>query len=141
LTPLFPREKRPPGAFDGASALATCPGRACVFAGPDTWSGSDRTAAGSELRSHPGAVSELRTQWNPMLLLPGLLLFRFETRQLFALLFQLPPRFKRFEPDGHRPHCFHHPPTEPLRAHRQDERRECAEPLLELRFGDRTRVS
>ena len=77
---------------------------------------------------------------NPMLLfeLVGLLLLRFATRQLFALLFQLPPRFTRFEPDGRRPHCFHHAPTEPLRAHRQDECRERGEPLLEPRFGDRT---
>ena len=46
---------------------------------------------------------------NPMLLLllNGLLLLRFATRQLFALLFQLPPRFTRFEPDGRRPESFH----------------------------------
>ena len=38
---------------------------------------------------------------NPLLLLEfvGLLLLRFATRQLFALLFQLPPRFTRFEPE------------------------------------------
>ena len=33
-----------------------------------------------------------------LLLLFGLLLFRFATRQLLALLFQLPPRFTRFDP-------------------------------------------
>jgi hypothetical protein len=33
----------------------------------------------------------------------GLLLLRFATRQLLALLFQLPPRFTRFVPDDHRP--------------------------------------
>jgi hypothetical protein len=42
-----------------------------------------------------------------LLLLVGLLLLlRFATRQLFALLFQLPPRFTRFEPDGRRPEFF-----------------------------------
>ena len=48
---------------------------------------------------------------NPMLLLllVGLLLLRFATRQLFALLFQLPPRFTRFEPDGRRPESFFNP--------------------------------
>ena len=57
---------------------------------------------------------------NPMLLfvLPGLLLLRFATRQLFALLFQLPPRFTRFEPDGRRPEFPHHVPPESVRAHR-----------------------
>ena len=36
---------------------------------------------------------------NPMLLLRfvGVLLLRFEARMLFGLLFQLPPRFTRFE--------------------------------------------
>lgn len=33
-----------------------------------------------------------------LLLLPGLLLLRLATRQLLALLFQLPPRFKRLDP-------------------------------------------
>ncbi|HNT52006.1 MAG TPA: hypothetical protein PKH19_01290, partial [Candidatus Syntrophosphaera sp.] len=33
-----------------------------------------------------------------LLLLFGLLLLRFATRQLLALLFQLPPRFTRFDP-------------------------------------------
>jgi hypothetical protein len=33
-----------------------------------------------------------------LLLLFGLLLFRFATRQLLALLFQLPPRFTRLDP-------------------------------------------
>lgn len=33
-----------------------------------------------------------------LLLFSGLFLFRFETRQLEALLFQLPPRMTRFEP-------------------------------------------
>ena len=33
-----------------------------------------------------------------LLRLPGLSLFRFDTRQFLASLFQLPPRFTRFEP-------------------------------------------
>ena len=33
--------------------------------------------------------------------LSGLLLLRCADRQLFALLFQLPPRITRFEPVGH----------------------------------------
>ena len=41
-----------------------------------------------------------------LFVLDGLLLLRFATRQLLALLFQLPPRFTRFEPDGHRPKSF-----------------------------------
>ena len=35
-----------------------------------------------------------------LLLLLGLLLFRFATRQLLALLFQLPPRLMRLEPEA-----------------------------------------
>jgi hypothetical protein len=42
----------------------------------------------------------------------GLLLLRFATRQLFALLFQLPPRFTRFVPDDRRPDLGHGPPAE-----------------------------
>ena len=38
-----------------------------------------------------------------LLLFVGLLLLRFAVRQLFALLFQLPPRFTRFEPCGQNP--------------------------------------
>ena len=38
-----------------------------------------------------------------LLLLSGLLLLRLATRQLLALLFQLPPRFTRFEPYGQNP--------------------------------------
>ena len=38
-----------------------------------------------------------------LLALSGLLLLRFADRQLFALLFQLPPRLTRFEPDGRNP--------------------------------------
>jgi len=47
--------------------------------------------------------SELRTRRKPLLLLrlAGLLLLRLATRQLFALLFQLPPRCTRFVPNGH----------------------------------------
>ena len=53
-------------------------------------------------RRHPSR-DELgeRTRRKPMLLLLlfGLLLFRFATRTLFAELFQLPPRLTRLEPD------------------------------------------
>jgi hypothetical protein len=38
--------------------------------------------------------------------LSGLLLLRFAERQLFALLFQLPPRLTRFDPDGRNPKDF-----------------------------------
>jgi hypothetical protein len=38
-----------------------------------------------------------------LLRLSGLFLLRFAERQLLALLFQLPPRFTRFVPDGQRP--------------------------------------
>ena len=41
-----------------------------------------------------------------LLLLSGLLLLRLATRQLLALLFQLPPRFTRFEPCGRNPKEF-----------------------------------
>jgi hypothetical protein len=35
-----------------------------------------------------------------LFLFDGLLLLRFADRQFLALLFQLPPRITRFEPDG-----------------------------------------
>ncbi len=38
-----------------------------------------------------------------LLALSGLLLLRLATRQLLALLFQLPPRITRFEPYGQNP--------------------------------------
>jgi hypothetical protein len=38
-----------------------------------------------------------------LLRLPGLLLLRLADLQFWALLFQLPPRFIRFEPFGHIP--------------------------------------
>ena len=46
-----------------------------------------------------------RATRNPRLLFRfvGLLLLRFAARQLIALLFQLPPRFTRFEPFGCHP--------------------------------------
>lgn len=55
------------------------------------------------------------TRRKPKLLfsLSGVFLLRFATRQLLALLFQLPPRFTRFEPDEgdqpllHRPKIDH----------------------------------
>jgi hypothetical protein len=37
-----------------------------------------------------------------LFVLPGLLLFRFAERQLFELLFQLPPRMTRLGPRGDR---------------------------------------
>lgn len=48
-------------------------------------------------------VPELRAMRKPLLLfrLYGLLLFRFETVQLFALLFHEPPRMRRLEPSSH----------------------------------------
>lgn len=52
-----------------------------------------------------------RTTRNPRLLLrlPGELLLRLATRQFFALLFQLPPRFTRLDPDELRS-PLHFPP-------------------------------
>ena len=41
-----------------------------------------------------------------LLALFGLLLLRLADRQLLALLFQLPPRFTRFEPYGRNPKEF-----------------------------------
>lgn len=89
---------------------ATSTGRAVLrFVAP-----GDRMRAGRrpvQSHAHGGEIhplcSELRAIRNPMLLLllVGLLL-RFATRQLFALLFQLPPRFTRFEPNGRRPEFF-----------------------------------
>jgi len=45
--------------------------------------------------------SELQATRNPRLLLqlPGVFPFRYADRQFLAVLFQLPPRFTRFEPD------------------------------------------
>ena len=54
-----------------------------------------------------------------LFLLVGLLLLRFAARQLIALLFQLPPRFTRFEPFGCHPKSLQNlPPIRPaLRRH------------------------
>jgi len=86
LTPLFPRarkRKHPPGAFDGASAHATCAGRAtCRFVAHCGRARAGRRPVQSHARG--GAIrhrwSELRAQRNPMLLLVGLLLLRFATK-------------------------------------------------------------
>jgi hypothetical protein len=43
-----------------------------------------------------------------LFLFVGLLLLRFAARQLIALLFQLPPRFTRFEPFGCHPKFLLH---------------------------------
>ena len=43
-----------------------------------------------------------------LFLLSGVLLLRFAARQLIALLFQLPPRFTRFEPFGCHPKFLLH---------------------------------
>ncbi len=49
---------------------------------------------------HP-LSSELKARRNPRLLFrfDGVFLFRYADRQFLALLFQLPPRFTRFEPE------------------------------------------
>ena len=47
-----------------------------------------------------------------LFLFVGLLLLRFAVRQLFALLFQLPPRFTRFEPSGYHPKALQNMPPE-----------------------------
>ena len=63
------------------------------------------SAYGAQPRDGPTRKRRERgTSGNPTLLfvLSGLVLFRFATRQLFALLFQLPPRITRFEPDAGR---------------------------------------
>ena len=58
--------------------------------------------AGTRARSLNRALWRRRVlrRRNPRLLLrlPGAFLLRFDARQLRALLFQLPPRFTRFEP-------------------------------------------
>jgi hypothetical protein len=67
-----------------------------------------------------------------LFLLDGLLLLRFADRQLFALLFQLPPRITRFEPDGCHPKSLQYVPPKPsaLRRHHEGQQRRC--PLLQL---------
>jgi hypothetical protein len=65
---------------------------------------TSRTAAGSiSGTSIPSA--ELRSTRKPRLLfrLSGVFLLRFAERQFLALLFQLPPRFTRFEPHDRSP--------------------------------------
>ena len=51
--------------------------------------------------AHTKIIELARTTWKPRLLLRllGLLLLRLETDALLALLFQLPPRLTRLEPD------------------------------------------
>ncbi len=50
---------------------------------------------------NPVCSDTVLTRWKPLLLFSfdGLLLFRLDEVQLFALLFQLPPRFTRFDPE------------------------------------------
>jgi hypothetical protein len=52
--------------------------------------------------------SELKARRKPRLLFrfDGWFLFRFADRQFLAVLFQLPPRFTRFEPSGRSPASF-----------------------------------
>ena len=73
------------------------------FAGRCNASGS-RTAAGS-ISGTSIPFAELRSTRKPRLLfrLSGVFLLRFADRQFLALLFQLPPRFTRFEPHDRSP--------------------------------------
>ena len=64
----------------------------------------------------------------------GLLLLRCADRQLFALLFQLPPRITRFEPVGRHPKSFHDMQSPVPTAARQREGHQCLHPLLQLCF-------
>ena len=52
------------------------------------------------MRAEQVLIKKILTQRKPilLLLLVALLLFRLETVQLLALLFQLPPRFTRLDP-------------------------------------------
>ena len=70
-----------------------------------------------------------------LLLFVGLLLLRFAVRQLFALLFQLPPRFTRFEPFGRHPKSLQDMPPKPpaLRRHYKGQQR--LHPLLQNQFA------
>lgn len=56
-----------------------------------------------------GASCRAETSRNPLLLFrfEGVLLLRLAERQFLALLFQLPPRITRFEPDGWHPKQWH----------------------------------
>ena len=60
----------------------------------------------------------------------GLLLLRFATRQLIALLFQLPPRFTRFEPDGCHPKSLENVSAKSPTVRLHDKRQQCLHALL-----------
>ena len=83
--------------FEMINLLGCCGGSICPF--------GNRTRIWIS-HYHPAVRAEQACDWKmlqmrkPMLLLlfVALLLFRFETVQLLALLFQLPPRFTRLEP-------------------------------------------
>jgi hypothetical protein len=69
------------------------------------------TRDGIVIGSVPGGIhrrAELEARRKPRLLfrLSGVFLLRFAERAFVALLFQLPPRFTRFEPIDHAPDIF-----------------------------------
>jgi len=70
-----------------------------------------------------------------LFLLAGLLLLRCAERQLFALLFQLPPRITRFEPDGGHPKSLQYVPAIGQAVRRHHEGQQCLHPPLQFRFA------
>jgi len=102
------------GFISTRSLLGRSPDLLCVgVLAPTGWPCSSPLARGAGGRGWDSASLPcvVLTRRKPRLLfsLSGQLLLRLATRQLFALLFQLPPRFTRFDPDaGPRP--FLHAP-------------------------------
>ena len=83
--------------------LPDAAGTGCLSGVPPALDGPLGRDAGSRAQALNYALRRHRvlTRRKPMLLLrlPGELLLRFADRTFLALLFQLPPRFTRFEPD------------------------------------------
>jgi hypothetical protein len=99
------REKEPGGAFE-LFGLPDPPGN--TDSSPcRRWSASG--TGSSPVRRTCSAFRRARETRKPRLLLrfPGSFLLRFADRQFLAGLFQLPPRFTRFEPPSDKtPRCF-----------------------------------
>ena len=130
---LFRKKIIPLGAF-GKLRQPTRTGRVTAFIcrPKSLCAGQDGRRVSPDTDRRQGRAGE-RTERNPMLLFlfVGLLLLRFAVRQLIALLFQLPPRFTRFEPSGHHPKTLQDmPPKRPaLRWRHESQQR--LHPLLQ----------
>lgn len=110
ITPVFSaflglREESPLGRSPDRLRLGVLAPSGGPCSSPRSWGTGGRGWDSASLR----CVVLTRRKPKLLLLLSGELLLRLATRQLLALLFQLPPRFTRFEPDaGPRP--FLHAP-------------------------------